>query len=141
MNKHSDYKRTEGKGLYNNKEDKNHKVIVYDITFCVDDETIYYSYMDPMFDIRRLSTTKDKFLDKFEFMGTKFKRLEIIMKDEKGFYRHKCYKDYMVCVYDISYCEENNLWYYSYMDPHIGFDGGCRKMPKNVFLKRYESIN
>ena len=77
MNKHSDYKRTEGKGLYNNKEDKNHKVIVYDITFCVDDETIYYSYMDPMFDIRRLSTTKDKFLDKFEFMGTKFKTLRI----------------------------------------------------------------
>ena len=78
MNKHGDYKRTEGKGLYNNKEDKNHKVIVYDITFCVDDETIYYSYMDPIFDSRRLSTTKDKFLDKFEFIGTEFKRYEFV---------------------------------------------------------------
>ena len=78
MNKHGDYKRTEGKGLYNNKEDKNHKVIVYDITHCVDDENTYYSYTDPMFDIRRLSTTKDKFLDKFEFIGTEFKRNEFI---------------------------------------------------------------
>ena len=69
MNKYGDYKRTEGKGFYSNKEDKNHKVIVYDITFCVDDETIYYSYTDPIFDIRKLSTTKDKFLDKFEFIG------------------------------------------------------------------------
>lgn len=77
MNKHGDYKRTEGKGLYNNKEDKNHKVIVYDITFCVDDETIYYSYMDPMFDSRRLSTAKDRFLDKFEFIGTKFNTIQI----------------------------------------------------------------
>lgn len=75
-------KRTEGKGLYNNKEDKNHKVIVYDITFCVDDETIYYSYVDPIFDIRRLSSTKDRFLDKFEFIGTKFNttRYEFINK-------------------------------------------------------------
>ena len=84
LNKKVNYKRTEGKGLYNNKEDKNHKVIVYDITFCVDDETIYYSYMDPMFDIRRLSTTKDKFLDKFEFMGTKFKRNEFVNPFSEG---------------------------------------------------------
>ena len=77
MNKHSDYKRTEGKGIYNNKEDKNYKVVVYDITFCVDDETIYYSYMDPIFDTRRLSTTKDKFLDKFEFIGREFRTLRI----------------------------------------------------------------
>ena len=43
------------------------------------------------------------------------------MTDEKGFYRHKCYKDYMVRVYDVSFCEKNNLWYYSYIDvrPHI----------------------
>ena len=68
MNKYGDYKRTEGKGLYNNKENKDHKVIVYDITHCVDDGNIHYSYKDPMFDIRRLSTTKDKFLDKFEFI-------------------------------------------------------------------------
>ena len=78
MNKHSDYKRTEGKGLYNNKEDKNHKVIVYDITFCVDDGNIHYSYIDPMFDIIRLSSAKDKFLDKFEFIGTEFKRNEFV---------------------------------------------------------------
>lgn len=70
-------KRTKGKGLYNNKEDKNHRVIVYDITFCVDDETIYYSYMDPIFDSRRLSCAKDKFLDKFEIIGTEFKTLRI----------------------------------------------------------------
>ena len=76
--KNIDYKRTAGKGLYNNKEDKNHKVIVYDITFCVDDETIYYSYIDPIFDNRRLSTTKDKFLDKFEFIGKEAKRHEFI---------------------------------------------------------------
>ena len=76
--KNIDYKRTEGKGYYVNKEDKNHKVIVYDITHCVDDENTYYSYTDPMFDIRRLSTTKDKFLDKFEFIGTEFKRNEFI---------------------------------------------------------------
>ena len=65
------------------------------------------------------------------------------MTDEKGFYRHKCYKDYMVCVYDVSFCEKNNIWYYSYIDVrlHIGFNGGCRRVPKNVFLKRYESIN
>ena len=38
---------------------------------------------------------------------------------------------------------KNNLWYYSYIDVrlHIGFNGGCRRVPKNVFLKRYESIN
>ena len=78
MNKHSDHKRTEGRGLYNNKEDKNHKVTVYDITFCVDDETTYYSYIDPMFDIRRLSCKKDIFLDKFEFIGTEFKRYEFV---------------------------------------------------------------
>ena len=84
MNKHGDYKRTEGKGLYNNKEDKNHKVIVYDITHCVDDENTYYSYTDPMFDIRRLSTTKDKFLDKFELIGTEFKRNEFINLFSEG---------------------------------------------------------
>ena len=84
MNKHSDYKRTEGKGLYNNKEDKNNKVIVYDITHCVDDENTYYSYTDPMFDIRRLSTTKDKFLDKFEFIGTEFKRYEFVNPFSEG---------------------------------------------------------
>ena len=68
MNKNVNYKRTEGIGYYENKEDKDHKVIVYDITHCVDDENTYYSYTDPMFDIRRLSTTKDKFLDKFVFI-------------------------------------------------------------------------
>ena len=64
MNKNIDYKRTEGKGYYVNKEDKEHKVCVYDITHCVDDDNTYYSYTDPMYDndIRRLSTTKDKFL-------------------------------------------------------------------------------
>ena len=31
------------------------------------------------------------------------------MTDEKGFYRHNGYKDYMVCVYDVTFCEENNL--------------------------------
>lgn len=59
--KNVNYKRTEGKGYYENKEDV-HRVFVYDITFCVDDETIYYSYTDPIFDTRKLSTTKDKFL-------------------------------------------------------------------------------
>ena len=78
MNKHSDHKRTEGKGWYKNKEDENHKVIVYDITHCVDDENTYYSYTDPMFDIRRLSCKKDIFLDKFEFIGTEFKRYEFV---------------------------------------------------------------
>ena len=77
MNKHSDYKRTEGTGYYENKENKDHKVIVYDITHCVDDETTYYSYIDPMFDIRRLSSAKDKFLDKFEFIGREVKTLRI----------------------------------------------------------------
>ena len=62
-------KRTEGKGYYENKEDKDHKVFVYDITFCVDDESIHYSYNDSTVDSRRLSTTKDKFLDKFVFTG------------------------------------------------------------------------
>ena len=84
MNKHSDYKRTEGKGLYNNKENKDHKVIVYDITHCVDDDNTYYSYADPMFDIRCLSTTKDKFLDKFEFIGTEFKRNEFVNLFSEG---------------------------------------------------------
>ena len=84
MNKHSDHKRTEGKGYYENKEDKDHKVIVYDITHCVDDENTYYSYTDLMFDIRRLSTTKDKFLDKFEFIGTEFKRNEFVNPFSEG---------------------------------------------------------
>ena len=68
-NSYGNYKRTEGKGYYENKENKDHKVFVYDITHCVDDENTYYSYTDPMFDIRRLSTTKDKFLDKFVFIS------------------------------------------------------------------------
>jgi hypothetical protein len=37
-NSHGNHKRTEGKGWYKNKEDKNNKVFVYDITHCVDDE-------------------------------------------------------------------------------------------------------
>ena len=78
MNKYGDYKRTEGKGRYNNKEDKNHNVIVYDITFCLYDGNIHYYYIDQMFDMRRLSTTKDKFLDKFEFIGKEAKRHEFI---------------------------------------------------------------
>ena len=78
MNKYANHKRTEGKGHYENKEDKDHKVIVYDITHCVDDDNTYYSYVDPMFDIRFLSTTKDKFLDKFVFIGTEVKRNEFI---------------------------------------------------------------
>ena len=78
MNKNVNYKRTEGKGYYENKENKDHKVIVYDITHCVDDENTYYSYTDPMFDIRRLSTTKDKFLDKFVFIGEEFKCNEFV---------------------------------------------------------------
>ena len=84
MNKHGDYKRTEGKGLYNNKKNKDHKVIVYDITHCVDDENTYYSYTDPMFDLRSLSTTKDKFLDKFVFIGTEFKRYEFVNPFSEG---------------------------------------------------------
>ena len=35
----------------------------------MNDGNIHYSYTDPMFDVRRLSTTKDKFLDKFVFTG------------------------------------------------------------------------
>ena len=69
MNKNIDYKRTEGIGYYENKEDKNHKVFVYNITHCVDNENTYYSYTDPMYDGRRLFTKKDKFLDKFVFTG------------------------------------------------------------------------
>ncbi len=84
MNKNIDYKRTEGKGWYKNKEDKNNKVFVYDITHCVDDDNTYYSYTDPLFDTRRLSTTKDKFLDKFEFIGTEFKRQEFINSFSEG---------------------------------------------------------
>ena len=55
MNKHSDYKRTEGRGLYNNKEDN----------------LIYYSYMDPQFgfDGGRCSTPKDVFLQHFVLMN------------------------------------------------------------------------
>ena len=78
MNTYGEYKRTEGKGYYEN------KVIVYDITHCVDDENTYYSYMDPIFDIRRLSTTKDKFLDKFVFIGKEFKRQEFINPFSEG---------------------------------------------------------
>ena len=63
-------KRTEGKGLYNNKEDKNHKVIVYDITICMEDNLIYYSYMDPQFGFEGgcRTTSKDKFLEHFALM-------------------------------------------------------------------------
>ena len=68
MSKNVNYKRTEGKGNYENKENKDHKVFVYDITHCVDDGNTYYSYIDPMSDIIYLSTTKDKFLDKFLFI-------------------------------------------------------------------------
>ena len=68
-NRYGNYKRTEGKGWYKSKEDKNNNVFVYDITHCVDDDNTYYSYTDPLFDTRRLSTTKDKFLDKFVFTG------------------------------------------------------------------------
>ena len=71
--KNVNYKRTEGKGYYENKENKDHKVIVYDITHCVDDENTYYSYIDPMYDGRYLSTTKDNFLDKFVFTGESIK--------------------------------------------------------------------
>ena len=46
--KNVNYKRTEGRGYYENKEDKNNKVFVYDITFCMADENIYYSYTDPL---------------------------------------------------------------------------------------------
>lgn len=71
MNKNIDYKRTEGKGWYKNKEDKNHKVFVYDITHCVDDDNTYYSYTDPQFgfDGGCCSTPKDVFLQHFVLMN------------------------------------------------------------------------
>ena len=37
-----------------------------------------------MFDTRRLSTTKDKFLDKFVFIGTEFKRQGFINSFSEG---------------------------------------------------------
>lgn len=54
MNKNIDYKRTEGKGYYENKEDN----------------LIYYSYMDPQFGFEGgcRTTSKDKFLNHFELM-------------------------------------------------------------------------
>lgn len=63
MNKNIDYKRTEGKGYYENKEDKDHKVYVYD-------GNIHYSYMDPQFGFEGgcRTTSKDKFLKHFVFM-------------------------------------------------------------------------
>ena len=62
-----------GKGTYRNKKDKDHKVFVYDITRCVDDDKVYYSYLDP-FDARYLSSAEDKFLEKFVFTEPRVKR-------------------------------------------------------------------
>ena len=61
-----------GKGTYQHKEDKDHKVFVYDITHCVDDGKTYYSYSDPL-DGRYLSSAEDKFLEKFVFTETRAK--------------------------------------------------------------------
>ena len=54
MNKNINYKRTEGKGYYENMEDNQ----------------IYYSYMDPQFGFEGgcRTTSKDKFLKHFVFM-------------------------------------------------------------------------
>ena len=57
--------------------------------------------------------------------------------DKKGFYKHKEVEDYIVCVYDITFCMEENLIYYSYMDPQFGFEGGCRTTSKDKFLKHF----
>ena len=70
------------------------------------------------------------------------------MTDEKGFYRHKCYKDYMVCVYDVSFCEKNNLWYYSYIDLMLDSrrlsrakDNRRLSCTKDKFLDKFEFID
>ena len=57
--------------------------------------------------------------------------------DKKGFYKHKKVEDYIVCVYDITFCMEDNQIYYSYMDPQFGFEGGCRTTSKDKFLKHF----
>ena len=57
--------------------------------------------------------------------------------DKKGFYKHKEVEDYIVCVYDITFCMEDNQIYYSYMDPQFGFEGGCRTTSKDKFLKHF----
>ena len=62
-----------GKGTYQHKKDKDHKVFVYDITHCVDDDKTYYSYSDPL-DCRYFSSAEDKFLEKFAFMEPRPKR-------------------------------------------------------------------
>ena len=58
-----------GKGTYQHKKDKDHKVFVYDITHCVDDDKTYYSYSDPL-DARYLSSAENIFLEKFVFVDT-----------------------------------------------------------------------
>ena len=45
MNKNIDYKRTEEKGYYENKEDKDHKVYVYDITLSKDKFLNHFALM------------------------------------------------------------------------------------------------
>ena len=69
--KNVNYKRTEGKGCYRHKENTARVVCVYDITFCVADNLIYYSYMDPQFgfDGGCCSTPKDVFLQHFVLMN------------------------------------------------------------------------
>ena len=63
------------------------------------------------------------------------------MMAKKGFYKHKEYEDRIVCVYDITFCVEDNLIYYSYIDPLFGFDGGCCSTPKDVFLEHFVLMN
>lgn len=63
------------------------------------------------------------------------------MMAKKGFYRHKKNAERVVCVYDITFCVEDNLIYYSYMDPQFGFDGGCCSTPKDVFLEHFVLMN
>ena len=86
MNNYANHKRTEGKGHYENKEDKNHKVFVYDITHCVDDENTYYSYVDISFgDCRYLSSSKDIFLETFVYKGKEdVKRYEYMNMFKNG---------------------------------------------------------
>ena len=67
------------KGYYRHKEDKNHNIFVYDITFCVDDNKTYYSYIDMSCGYcRYLSSSKDKFLETFVYTGQKVKLSEYI---------------------------------------------------------------
>lgn len=63
------------KGYYRHKEDKNHIVNVYDITFCVSDDKRYYSYTDPLFDCRYLSSPQDIFLEQFEYSNSLNKKI------------------------------------------------------------------